>query len=471
MDTRILKHGVPARLFPVVSEANKEQKTLSIVLATLMSVRPLAERLLGPLSVKVGKRSVLSCYTEVTLTNEIKGLKDRPDALLVLQSGKRSWSALIEAKVGRNVVGEDQLERYIELAKLNNVDSVITISNELTPSPEINPTALTRALPKNFQLFHLSWASILTTAFLLASSDEDPYENDDEAFLVSELIRYLEHPNSGYVALDQMNKDWPKLVSDIQASHPLFAKSSEVVETVTAWLQEARDVALIMTRRLKEPVSIATSRSNLSNPSKWTETNAKDFIQEKVLSFELDVPNAASKILIEGDFLRRTVRVSMKLSAPTDRVSNAARLNWLLRQLVKSNREKIIIRCITRGKGQNYGAMADEIDPKSDDIKELGDILSFQLEMSNDLGAKFNSRKKFIECLEEIVPEFYSNVGQYLQAYVPPPPKYEKANATEEAPVEEVNNDAAKPPTNSVLQERPAWAVTWQTGAKLEETS
>ena len=122
MDTQILKHGVPARLFPVLPDSCKEQKSISIVLATMMSVRPFAEKVLGNLGVRVGKTSKISCFTEVTLTNEVKNLKDRPDALIVVETGKRSWSALVEAKVGRNNVETDQLERYIELAKANSVD-------------------------------------------------------------------------------------------------------------------------------------------------------------------------------------------------------------------------------------------------------------------------------------------------------------------------------------------------------------
>jgi len=470
MSTQILKHGVPARLFPVVPESCKEQRTLSVVLATMISVRPFAERLLTPLSVKLGKRASLSCFTEVTLTNEIKGLKDRPDALIVVDTGKSSWSALVEAKVGKQVVESEQLERYIDLAKMNGIDAVITISNELTPAPDINPTRLSKALPKNIQLFHFSWASILTAAFLLASSNEDPYNNDDEAFLVSELIRYLEHPGSGLVPLDQMNRDWPKIVGDVQASHPINPKSDEVVDMIAVWHQEARDIALIMTRRLKEPVAISASRANLANPSLWVEQEARQFAADKILSFELDVPNAASKILVESDFLRRAVRVSMKLAAPTDRNSNSARLNWLLKQLSKSERKKIIVRCITRGKGQNFGAMADEVDPKSDEIRDLGEIVSFQLEMSTDLGARFNSRKKFVECLEEIVPDFYNNVGQYVQAFVPPPPKYtkeEKALVDEESisPTPQSSVDAER------AVERPVWVSAWQSPSTIEPDS
>lgn len=474
MDTRILKHGAPVRLFPVYPESCKEQRSISIVLAAMVSVRPFAEKILTPLGAKVGKRSLVSAFTEVTLVNEVKGLKDRPDALLVVETGKNSWSALIEAKIGKNSVESAQLERYIELAKLNNIDAVITITNELTPAPSIHPTQLAKSILRNQSLYHLSWSSILTIAFLLAAAKENPFDNDDEAYIVSELIRYLEHAGSGRLPLDQMNQGWPKIVSDVQAGHPINGRSEEVSDMITTWHQEARDIALIMTRKLKEAVTLAVTRNQIADREGWVESETKNFCEAKVLSFDLDVPNAASRIFVEADFLRRAVRVSMKLAAPADKVSNAAKLNWLLRQLQKSDLSHIIIRCVTRGKGQNFGAMAKDIDPKADEIKNLADIASFHVEMSCDLGAKFNSRKKFVEGIEELVPRYYMNVGQHLQAWVAPPPKLTKEMADDATENIEASPEASDSPiSNSELrreqQERPDWAKAWQSEPTISD--
>ncbi len=478
MDTQILKHGEPARLFPVLPDSHKEQKTLSIFLAALTSVRPLAERFFDALDQKVGKRASLSCYTEVTLTNDVKGSKDRPDALIVITSGKKSWSALVEAKVGKHEIGGDQLERYLQLAKINGIDAVITITNQLTPSPRIHPSNSGRSLPKSVDLFHVSWASITTHAFLLASEKEDPFENDDEAFIVSELIRYLEHNASGVVPLDQMNSEWPQIVKSVQSGYPPNPKAPEVSEMVTIWHQEARDVALIMTRRLREPVSIAVSKAFLSDHAAWVEKEIKHFCSKQALGFELDVPNTAGRIGVEADFLRRAVRVSMKVGAPGDRASNGAKLNWLLRQLKNSDLSLVSILCSTKGRGQGFGAMADEFDTGTDEFKALGEIKSFTVEMSTDLSAKFNSRKKFIEELERLVPRFYVNVGQHIKAWTPSPPKVkkveEKANPAQitenaetvvDAPVVTPEKAAAPQAAPGVsehhLVERPFWARQW----------
>lgn len=482
MDTQILKHGEPARLFPVLPDAQKERKTLSIFLAAITSVRPFAERILSIVEQRLGKRAELSCFTEVTLTNEIKGLKDRPDALISFGSGKRSWSALIEAKVGRNRVEDDQLARYLQLAKANGVDAVITITNQLTPTPRLHPTYPSRSVPKNVELFHISWSAIFTQAFLLASDKDDPYENDDEAFIISEFIRYLEHSASGLVPLDQMNKDWPQLVKSVQSGHPPNPKAPEVSEMITTWHQEARDVALIMTRKLREPVTISVSRTFMADHAAWVDSEIKQFCAKNVLSFDLDVPNAAGRINVEADFLRRSVRVAIRTNAPRDKARNSARLNWLLRQLKKADLSSISILCITKGRGANFGAMANEIDQTSDEFLALGEIIAFNIEMSSDLSAKFNSRKKFVEELELLVPRFYANVGQHLKAWTPSPPKVDKkvVEASAEDVVEKPEkvdsltpeaHRGAKPPAATSIPARPAWARQWSAESSIGESA
>src|SRR3546814_19931171 len=60
-----LAAGEPARLIPVTADGNKELRAASILLATLSSVRPFAQELLGSLGQRIGQRARLECYTEV----------------------------------------------------------------------------------------------------------------------------------------------------------------------------------------------------------------------------------------------------------------------------------------------------------------------------------------------------------------------------------------------------------------------
>src|SRR3546814_1250819 len=50
-----LAAGEPARLIPVTADGNKELRAASILLATLSSVRPFAQELLGSLGQRIGR--------------------------------------------------------------------------------------------------------------------------------------------------------------------------------------------------------------------------------------------------------------------------------------------------------------------------------------------------------------------------------------------------------------------------------
>ncbi len=94
----ILKKAQPARLIPVVADARKEERLVSILLATLCSVRPFAEEFLERCGERFGKASVLSGYAEVWFPASNEGSKDRPDGVLRLTSRKAQWTALLAAR-------------------------------------------------------------------------------------------------------------------------------------------------------------------------------------------------------------------------------------------------------------------------------------------------------------------------------------------------------------------------------------
>ncbi|MEJ2030895.1 MAG: hypothetical protein P8X66_13845, partial [Maritimibacter sp.] len=159
-----LVQGEPARLFPVLSTTSKEGRTTSIVLACLCSVREFGAELLGALGQRVGVRSEIEAFTEVVFRGEKGTGKDRPDGLIILRSGQREWKALVEAKVGNNLLDTDQIERYRQLAKDHAIDCVVTISNQFATSPVNHPMPDVRKSRSKIPVYHWSWMSILTLA-------------------------------------------------------------------------------------------------------------------------------------------------------------------------------------------------------------------------------------------------------------------------------------------------------------------
>src|SRR3546814_12039900 len=65
----------------------KELRAASILLATISSVPAFAEALLDSLGQRFGTSSRLGCYTEVVFRGMPDQAKDRPDGLMVLETG------------------------------------------------------------------------------------------------------------------------------------------------------------------------------------------------------------------------------------------------------------------------------------------------------------------------------------------------------------------------------------------------
>ena len=228
-------------------------------------VRPLAEQLLVRCGVRVGKTSDLHSYTEVEFVAADGSRKDRPDGILILLARKSRWTALIEAKIGNNEIGEEQVQRYAEIAREYGVDAVITLSNQLASLPSHVPYSVPKRLTNHVELFHISWVSVRTQASLILRDNEEV--SPEQAFILKEMVRYFEHPSSGVKGFDQMNSEWHSLVLGVRNDQQFKRSSPEIENTVASWHQEERDVCLILSSRIGKQVDIRLSRKHEADPT------------------------------------------------------------------------------------------------------------------------------------------------------------------------------------------------------------
>ncbi len=140
----ILAKGEPARLIPVVADTRKEQRATSALLAVIGSVAEYGRVLLSVVGAPVGKTSRIRCFTEVEFKRQPKEIRQRPDGLIQVQTGKRIWSAIVEAKVGNAVLDAEQIEAYVDIARLVGADAVITISNQFAARPTHHPVTVSK---------------------------------------------------------------------------------------------------------------------------------------------------------------------------------------------------------------------------------------------------------------------------------------------------------------------------------------
>ncbi len=329
-----LTSGVPARLFPVVADAKREERTLSILLAVLQQVPDLYREILAGIGVRTGKRTRVSSFTEIAFVADEENAS-RPDGLLLVEAGRSRWSALIEAKVGRSRLKPDQVERYLKLARDNRIDAVITISNDFVARPHYSPVAKSipqlKKLTNKVGLYHWSWAYLATCCEVLAY--QGVREEPQQDFLVRQLRDYLAHPSTGVERFTQMGAEWRNIVQFVSSGAPLNKSTPGVEDVVASWFAEERDLCLHMTSRLNRPVVVQMAKRHAPDQQSRLEAGVVSLIQTQSLESMVRVPDCASDIKIRADLARRTLSVSMTLKARLDRKSTKARANWLLKML------------------------------------------------------------------------------------------------------------------------------------------
>ena len=422
-----LASGTPARLFPVVADASREERTLSILLAVLQRVPDLYREILSGIDVRTGKRTQVSCYTEIGLVTDTEK-SGRPDGVMVVETGRSRWSALIEAKVGRSALDPDQIERYLKLARDNGIDAVITISNDFVARPAYSPIAGSiprlRQLTGKVSLYHWSWAYLATCCEVLAYQGVD--ESPEQDFLVKQLSEYLAHPSTGVERFTQMGAEWRNIIQLVSSGAPVVKNTPGVEEVVASWFAEERDLCLHMTSNLSRPVAVQIERKHAADQKLRLEAGVASLIGTQSLKSILRVPDCASDITIRADLARRTLTVSMALKARTDRRSTRARLNWLLGML-KTDDPRLRIQAYWPGRAAPTSESVTVLRADPGRLQSSNRALlphSFEVLLTEEPpGKRFSGPKAFIEDLERIVPEFYALVGATLKAWQPPPPQ------------------------------------------------
>lgn len=419
-----VKSGEPARLIPVVADTSKEERVASVALAMLTHIPELAQRLLATAGLRIGKRTRIEAYTEVVFSGE-GTTKDRPDGLVVVSTGRNTWQALIEAKIGNASLDSEQVTRYAQIARQQGIDAVITLSNEFTARADHHPTTtLPKALSRKVALYHWPWMWVRTQAELIEL--EKAVDDVEQKFLLNEFIRFLTHPSTGIDKFKQMPKEWKGVVSTIRDGGSLKKGAPEVEAVVSAWQQEVRDIALDMSRYVGRKVEVKLSRKHQESGAEWLKDGCSELAENRTLSCALHVPDAANDMNIVADVALRTITCSLRLAAPKDRKSTKARVNWLVRQLKESKGEELQIRAIRSGKAHNNMKPVAVLreNPQSLEISNP-DIVptAFEVVLTRDLAGRFAMSQKFIEELEAAVPAFYDAAMQYLKAWQAPPPK------------------------------------------------
>src|SRR4029079_11617805 len=152
-----------ARLIPTTGiggQDEQEERATSSLLAVMGAVPQFGRAILDHLDAPGGR---IATFTEIRFVDADAKLSI-PDGAVVVERGKVRWVCLVEVKTGGAELRVEQVERYLELARVNGFDAVLTISNQITASPLESPIAIDPRKVKKVALRHLSWWQVMTIA-------------------------------------------------------------------------------------------------------------------------------------------------------------------------------------------------------------------------------------------------------------------------------------------------------------------
>ena len=335
---------------------------------------------------------------------------------------------MVEAKAGNTQLDAEQIEGYVDIARNHGIDAVLTISNQFSTRPEHHPIKVNGAKLRKVGLYHWSWTYILTEAVLQIRNRgiSDP----DQAYILGELVRFLEHERTGVLSFDQMPSEWKDVCSAIQLQSGVNKRTDGIGDVVTGWQELTRAMALKLSTAVGKEVKVHLPRKHEKDPSLRASHDIALLCDESRLEDYFEVPDAADRIKVEADAAKRTLKASMYLKAPTDKTLPRATVTWLVKQLAKCAEPASVM--VT---AKWPGRMPDTVQPLSALPEDKNAILEpsgkkmplgFEVALVRDLQGRFNRNRVFVEEAVQILPDFYELAGQHLSQWRPKPPQIKR---------------------------------------------
>jgi hypothetical protein len=373
--------------------------------------------LLCPLGAPKGR---IRTFTEVQF-RDVDAKLSTPDGAVVVEGGKKKWRALVEVKTGGAELGSEQVGRYLEMARDHGFDCLLTISNQITASIDESPVVVDRRKLRSVRMYHLSWWRIVTEAVLQHRfrGISDP----DQAWILGELIAYLDHEHAGAGGFQDMGERWVN-VRERARQGTLRSTDSEVRVIAERWEHFLEYIALGLSQDLGRDVAVARGRKQKT--SERVDGLVQLLVANGELSGALRVPDTIAAVDLHADLRARQVVTSATFNAPPE-TRPLTRVNWLLRQLKDAPPDLRINATFASTREPTSSLLGDAreqprrllhpADPRRDPK-------TFTVALSRPMGMKRGKgHGSFVRETRRHVLDFYALVMQDLEAWQPRPPQ------------------------------------------------
>ncbi|WP_405584532.1 TerD family protein [Streptomyces sp. NBC_01190] len=396
-----------ARLFPagsLKSDHERETRATSVLLAVMAQVPELGRRLTAGFGAPAGR---METFTEVSLPHG--DTPRRPDGLLRVERAGKLWTALVETKTNGNPLRPAQVQDYVDIAARRGYEAVITLSNDvaLDGSPLVNVRIDGRRKHK-VALWHLSWAEVAHQAQLLIR--HEGVGNAAHAWLLHELLLYLQHDNSGCHGFQNMGPAWVPVRNGID-TETLCEGDPRAVEVVESWERLIRQVCLRLGGELGQKVLPVQKARRGSDPHSRRVALADRLCREGLLHAEVKIQDTPGVLALGADLRTGKLRTSIEIPAP----DQGQPLTWvkrLVRQLADAPAD-LHVETLVEGPGGGPRGTLEKLRPEPADLlpKPPAVITGFRLSLFKGMGStRGNAESGFIRSVDEAVDRFHASV-------------------------------------------------------------
>lgn len=410
----------PARLIPTVGirgQEEQEKRATSSLLAVMRAVPEFGHALVGPLGAPKGR---IATYAEVQLKDPA-GKTHIPDGAIVVERGRTSWCCLVEVKTGTAELRDEQVSRYLDIARENRFNAVLTISNQITGSPTDSPVSVDGRKLRSVRLVHLSWWRVLTEA--IVQHRHRGVSDPDQAWILEELIAYLDDERSGASGFRDMGENWVA-VRNGAGNGTLRSTDAQVRDVADRWEQFVEYLCLGLGQDLGRDVRPVRPRKQTA--AMRLEANCVELADTGVLEAAIRVPDAAGPLHVQADLRTRKVITSVVVDAPGEG-RPATRVNWLLRQL-KEAPDGLVIDASFANTRSSTASMLSAARENPQELLLTNDPKrpprAFRLALARSMGTKRGKgERSFVLETRKQAIEFYRDLVQNLRPWRPSAPK------------------------------------------------
>ncbi|MFH9420072.1 TerD family protein [Streptomyces sp. NPDC017529] len=399
-----------SRLFPVPtlkSDREREMRATSVLLAVMAQVPEFGRRLTAAFGAPAGH---MQTFTEVTLPNG--DTPRRPDGVIRVERAGKLWTALVETKTNGNSLKSEQVQDYMDISARRGYEAVITLSNDvaLEGSPLVEVKTDGRRKHK-VALWHLSWAEVAHQAQLLIR--HEGVGNAAHAWLLQELLHYLQHENSGCHGFQNMGPAWVPVRNGIDTD-TLCQGDERAVAVVESWERLIRQVCLRLGGELGQKVLPVQRAKRGTDQVTRRAALADRLCEEGRLDAELRIDTTPGILAITADLRTGKLRTSIEVPAP----EQGYPLSWakrLVRQLAEAPADLHVETLVEDGRGPR--GTLERLRPEPGDIlpKDGSPITGFRLSLFKGMGStRGNAESGFIRSVDEAVDRFYASVVSHL---------------------------------------------------------